>query len=201
MNRGLQWWGVATGRLVTRVQQDLRTPQGPPSSEEEQASGDGDDSKIIRDTARRIQEDADAKAAEEAQQAFEDANARAAEVVLQLQRDEAEAREVATRAGLAAEAEAHRAADEAGVRGQVTMTETDHTAAVVAVFTSPRATGVGAQPHGQEQDPASPLESTADYMDESRSIPTATTFRTISVQMLDAERKRLNEALSVAGGQ
>jgi 2-oxoglutarate decarboxylase len=40
----------------------------------------------------------------------------------------------------------------------------------------------------------------ADYMDESRSIPTATTFRTISVQVLDAERKRLNEALAVAGG-
>jgi multifunctional 2-oxoglutarate metabolism enzyme len=40
----------------------------------------------------------------------------------------------------------------------------------------------------------------ADYMDESRSIPTATTFRTISVNMLDAERKRLNDALAVAGG-
>ncbi len=45
-----------------------------------------------------------------------------------------------------------------------------------------------------------PAAALADYMDESRSIPTATTFRTISVQMLDAERKRLNEALSVAGG-
>ncbi|MEO2058270.1 MAG: 2-oxo acid dehydrogenase subunit E2, partial [Thermoleophilia bacterium] len=45
-----------------------------------------------------------------------------------------------------------------------------------------------------------PAAALADYMDESRSIPTATTFRTISVQMLDAERKRLNEALTVAGG-
>ncbi|MGB1711653.1 MAG: multifunctional oxoglutarate decarboxylase/oxoglutarate dehydrogenase thiamine pyrophosphate-binding subunit/dihydrolipoyllysine-residue succinyltransferase subunit [Miltoncostaeaceae bacterium] len=45
-----------------------------------------------------------------------------------------------------------------------------------------------------------PAAALADYMDESRSIPTATTFRTISVQMLDAERKRLNEALAVAGG-
>ena len=45
-----------------------------------------------------------------------------------------------------------------------------------------------------------PAAALADYMDESRSIPTATTFRTVSVQMLDAERKRLNEALTVAGG-
>ncbi len=45
-----------------------------------------------------------------------------------------------------------------------------------------------------------PAAALADYMDESRSVPTATTFRTISVQMLDAERKRLNEALAVAGG-
>ena len=45
-----------------------------------------------------------------------------------------------------------------------------------------------------------PAAALADYMDESRSIPTATTFRTLSVQMLDAERKRLNEALTVAGG-
>lgn len=45
-----------------------------------------------------------------------------------------------------------------------------------------------------------PAAALADYMDESRSIPTATTFRTISVQVLDAERKRLNEALAVAGG-
>ena len=45
-----------------------------------------------------------------------------------------------------------------------------------------------------------PAAALADYMDDSRSIPTATTFRTISVQMLDAERKRLNEALAVAGG-
>ncbi len=45
-----------------------------------------------------------------------------------------------------------------------------------------------------------PAAALADYMDESRSIPTATTFRSISVQMLDAERKRLNDALAVVGG-
>ncbi|MSO44606.1 MAG: multifunctional oxoglutarate decarboxylase/oxoglutarate dehydrogenase thiamine pyrophosphate-binding subunit/dihydrolipoyllysine-residue succinyltransferase subunit [Thermoleophilia bacterium] len=45
-----------------------------------------------------------------------------------------------------------------------------------------------------------PAAALAEYMDESRSIPTATTFRTISVAMLDAERRRLNEALAVAGG-
>ncbi len=58
-----------------------------------------------------------------------------------------------------------------------------------------------APPAGEELERLiGPAAALADYMDESRSIPTATTFRTISVQMLDAERKRLNEALAVAGG-
>ncbi len=57
-----------------------------------------------------------------------------------------------------------------------------------------------APPAGEELERLiGPAAALADYMDESRSIPTATTFRTISVQMLDAERKRLNEALAVAG--
>ena len=60
---------------------------------------------------------------------------------------------------------------------------------------------VPAPPPGEELVKlAGPGAALADYMDESRSIPTATTFRTISVNMLDAERKRLNDALAVAGG-
>ena len=38
----------------------------------------------------------------------------------------------------------------------------------------------------------------AKYMDESRSIPTATTFRTIPVGTLDTRRKQINEALAAA---
>ena len=34
----------------------------------------------------------------------------------------------------------------------------------------------------------------ARYMDESRSVPTATSFRTITVTTLDARRKQLKEA-------
>jgi 2-oxoglutarate dehydrogenase E1 component len=45
-----------------------------------------------------------------------------------------------------------------------------------------------------------PAAALAEYMDESRSIPTATTFRTLPVAILDAERKRLNGALAAGGG-
>ena len=36
-------------------------------------------------------------------------------------------------------------------------------------------------------------------MDESLSIPTATSFRTISVAVLDAQRRQINEQLKAAG--
>ena len=39
----------------------------------------------------------------------------------------------------------------------------------------------------------------ARYMSESLSIPTATSFRTLSVATLDARRRQLNEALKAAG--
>jgi 2-oxoglutarate decarboxylase len=44
-----------------------------------------------------------------------------------------------------------------------------------------------------------PPAALANYMDESRSIPTATTFRTIPVGTLDARRRQINEALATAG--
>ncbi len=44
-----------------------------------------------------------------------------------------------------------------------------------------------------------PPAALARYMDESRSIPTATTFRTIPVGGLDARRKQINDALAAAG--
>jgi 2-oxoglutarate dehydrogenase E1 component len=44
-----------------------------------------------------------------------------------------------------------------------------------------------------------PAAALARYMDESRSIPTATTFRTIPVGTLDTRRRQINEALAAAG--
>ena len=44
-----------------------------------------------------------------------------------------------------------------------------------------------------------PAAALAGYMNESRSIPTATTFRTIPVGTLDARRRHLNEALAGSG--
>ncbi len=44
-----------------------------------------------------------------------------------------------------------------------------------------------------------PAAALVDYMERSRDIPTATSFRTISVTTLDARRRELNTALSAAG--
>jgi len=44
-----------------------------------------------------------------------------------------------------------------------------------------------------------PAASLVDYMERSRDIPTATSFRTVSVTTLDARRRELNVALSGAG--
>ncbi|HSP65275.1 MAG TPA: multifunctional oxoglutarate decarboxylase/oxoglutarate dehydrogenase thiamine pyrophosphate-binding subunit/dihydrolipoyllysine-residue succinyltransferase subunit, partial [Candidatus Deferrimicrobium sp.] len=46
-----------------------------------------------------------------------------------------------------------------------------------------------------------PAASLVDYMEMSRDIPTATSFRTIAVTVLDARRRELNLALSTAGKQ
>jgi 2-oxoglutarate dehydrogenase E1 component len=58
----------------------------------------------------------------------------------------------------------------------------------------------GAATVGEEVVPLrGPAAALAGYMDESRSIPTATTFRTIPVGTLDARRRQINEALAAAG--
>ncbi len=45
-----------------------------------------------------------------------------------------------------------------------------------------------------------PAAALAGYMDESLSIPTATSFRTLGVATLDAQRRRINADLAAAGG-
>ncbi len=44
-----------------------------------------------------------------------------------------------------------------------------------------------------------PAAALVDYMERSRDIPTATSFRTISVAVLDARRRQINSALAAAG--
>ena len=44
-----------------------------------------------------------------------------------------------------------------------------------------------------------PAASLVDYMERSRDIPTATSFRTVTVDVLDARRRELNGALAAAG--
>ncbi len=46
-----------------------------------------------------------------------------------------------------------------------------------------------------------PAASLVEYMEQSRDIPTATSFRTIPVTVLDARRRELNLALTTAGKQ
>ena len=58
------------------------------------------------------------------------------------------------------------------------------------------ATGAGDQWPPANAGPAAAL---ARYMDDSRSIPTATTFRTIPVGTLDARRRQINETLAAVG--
>ena len=53
---------------------------------------------------------------------------------------------------------------------------------------------------GEEATPLrGPAAALAGYMDESLSIPTATSFRTISVAVLDAQRREINDQLKAAG--
>ena len=52
---------------------------------------------------------------------------------------------------------------------------------------------------GPGEAPAGPAAMLAKAMDESRSMPTATSFRTLAVDTLDAKRKALNSALNERG--
>ncbi|HVC04081.1 MAG TPA: multifunctional oxoglutarate decarboxylase/oxoglutarate dehydrogenase thiamine pyrophosphate-binding subunit/dihydrolipoyllysine-residue succinyltransferase subunit [Candidatus Acidoferrales bacterium] len=57
--------------------------------------------------------------------------------------------------------------------------------------------------HVAEGETAEPIRGPAaalvDYMERSRDIPTATSFRTIAVEILDARRRQINSALAAAG--
>ena len=67
---------------------------------------------------------------------------------------------------------------------------------------APAADGGGpAAPAGDEEAVAlrGPAAALAGYMDESRSIPTATSFRTLGVGVLDAQRRAINDDLKGAG--
>ena len=63
--------------------------------------------------------------------------------------------------------------------------------------------GAGARPAAAAEGEAKPLRGPAAMlakaMDESRSVPTATSFRTIAVDTLDAKRKALNGVLKERG--
>jgi multifunctional 2-oxoglutarate metabolism enzyme len=67
--------------------------------------------------------------------------------------------------------------------------------------------GVGARPdatvrvgEGETVEPIrGPAAALVDYMERSRDIPTATSFRSVAVDVLDARRRQLNTALAAAG--
>ena len=55
---------------------------------------------------------------------------------------------------------------------------------------------------GEHADPIKgPAAALVDYMERSRDIPTATSFRTIGVDVLDSRRRQLNQALAAAGNE
>ena len=64
----------------------------------------------------------------------------------------------------------------------------------------PRSTPLPAPPPGAKLTPLKgPAAALTGYMEQSLTIPTATSFRTLTVDVLDARRKELNEALKAAG--
>jgi len=64
----------------------------------------------------------------------------------------------------------------------------------------PRSTPLPAPPAGAKLTPLKgPAAALTGYMEQSLTIPTATSFRTLPVDVLDARRKELNEALKAAG--
>jgi 2-oxoglutarate dehydrogenase E1 component len=76
------------------------------------------------------------------------------------------------------------------------------TAPATAPAAAPAAAGAPAAPEApsdgatQRKGPAATL---ASFMEQSREIPTATSFRTLSVAVLDARRRELRDALRAAG--
>ena len=65
----------------------------------------------------------------------------------------------------------------------------------------PTATGAAPrrQPRREAKQLRGPAAMLAQAMDESREVPTATSFRTIAVDTLDAKRKALNACSTSAG--
>ncbi len=104
----------------------------------------------------------------------------------------------ATGGGLASPL-ARRLAGEQGV-DIASVTGSGKRGRVEAADIAAAANGAGAAPPGEERvQLRGPAAALAGYMDESRSIPTATTFRTLPVGTLDARRRHINEALAAAG--
>jgi 2-oxoglutarate dehydrogenase E1 component len=55
---------------------------------------------------------------------------------------------------------------------------------------------------GEQADPIKgPAAALVDYMERSRDIPTATSFRTVGVDVLDSRRRQLNQALAAGGSE
>jgi 2-oxoglutarate decarboxylase len=52
---------------------------------------------------------------------------------------------------------------------------------------------------GEAEPIRGPAAALVDYMERSRDIPTATSFRTVGVRVLDARRRQLNDALALSG--
>ncbi|MDQ2817151.1 MAG: multifunctional oxoglutarate decarboxylase/oxoglutarate dehydrogenase thiamine pyrophosphate-binding subunit/dihydrolipoyllysine-residue succinyltransferase subunit, partial [Candidatus Eremiobacteraeota bacterium] len=67
-----------------------------------------------------------------------------------------------------------------------------------APFSQPKA-AAAAPSDGTLSDLKGPAAALVGYMEQSLTIPTATSFRTLSVDVLDAARRQLNEALKAAG--
>jgi 2-oxoglutarate decarboxylase len=80
---------------------------------------------------------------------------------------------------------------------------------VSAASTAPAAAATAPRPSGASEVPANgvavelrgPAAALVDYMEQSREIPTATSFRSLAVTVLDARRRELNLALAAGGAQ
>ncbi len=108
-------------------------------------------------------------------------------------------RAVATGGGLASPM-ARRAAAAAGVDLAAVTGSGPRGRIEVADVSAPSGNGAGPSGAGEERVKlVGPPAALARYMDESRAIPTATTFRTIPVGTLDARRAQMNAALKESG--
>ena len=78
----------------------------------------------------------------------------------------------------------------------------DVTAAAHGTPAAPARSAAPAAPAGEGTvELRGPAASLVDYMEQSRDIPTATSFRTVPVTVLDARRRELNLGLTTAGKQ